>query len=122
MGLTMDLMSDAGRIAEELRAAGLEMQDCCVKMDLRAAQRAHLRHLAQAFELEETVAMGLRDAWHEQDLSAEEGIFFEAVSETVNRYRAELYPLMLFAPQEFGRRLAVLVQEYADRTARHQAH
>jgi hypothetical protein len=81
-----------------------------------------MRHLAQAFDTNETAAMSLRDTWHEQDLRAEDGIFFEAVSETVHRYRAELYPLMLFAPQEFGRRLAMLVHEYADSTARHQAH
>lgn len=90
---------------------------------------AILGHLAAAHEAfaeqEQRHAQRLMDRiearraqWHQHDLQgSDQGIFFEAITETVAAHHAELYTLMLADPAQFGVRLANMAHAYADDVA-----
>ncbi|WP_018607458.1 hypothetical protein [Uliginosibacterium gangwonense] len=103
----MSTVIDAGlnAILGNLNAARLEL----ARYEATQAQRDADRILAR------------RQKWHQHDLlGSDQGIFFEAVTETLAANQAEFYVLMLIDPAQFGVRLASMVSDYADDVARHQ--
>jgi len=103
----MSTVIDAGlrTILGNLNAARLELAHYEAAQAQRDADRIQAR----------------RRKWHQQDLLGnDEGIFFEAITETLAANQAEFYALMLIDPAQFGVRLASMTSEYADDVARHQ--